>query len=108
MNDQRILAGSGLANIAPDVKKRGGTCTAVEDTICLAVDHATARKILQPETKTKTIEEVDEITIDSKENNLLSDSNRMLFKSKAENEIGRKIGFLKSCFDFFRVSFFLF
>jgi CRP-like cAMP-binding protein len=46
MNDQRILASSGLANIAPDVKKRGGTCTAVEDTICLMVDHATARKIL--------------------------------------------------------------
>lgn len=46
MSDNRILAQNGLAEIAPDVKKRGGTCTAVEETVCLAVDHATARKIL--------------------------------------------------------------
>lgn len=38
-----------MADIAPDVKKRGGTCIVVEETLCLRIDHYVARNILQPD-----------------------------------------------------------
>lgn len=42
---------SNSIEIVPDVKRRGGTCTAVEETYALKIDHVTARAILQPDNR---------------------------------------------------------
>ena len=42
------LVSAGLIEAAPDLQRRGATCIAVEETICLRLDHATARNLLQP------------------------------------------------------------
>ncbi len=45
-SEQRFLAMNDMAEVAPDVKKRGGTCIVVEETVCLRIDHKSARSIL--------------------------------------------------------------
>ena len=41
-------AGNSQKEDKPDVKLRGGTCTAVEETFALKIDHQIAREIFQP------------------------------------------------------------
>jgi hypothetical protein len=48
-SDQRFLVANNMVEVAPDVKRRGGTCVAVEETLCLRIDHHQARSILQPD-----------------------------------------------------------
>jgi hypothetical protein len=86
---------------------------AVELTYLLRLNHAKAREILQPNFKqtkktfnsSKSASSISSEIQNSKSYMSSALNEQKVLSLKIDNEIGKKISFLKSSFDFFRVRF---